>query len=310
MKKNLFIVFAVIAFAALFTACPNPNSGIIENEKPEVVKVAFIDNNSVELSYIEGDINLDADKLAAIDFIFNKDMDQSYMQGWVYWWNIWDDIYRIQWIGSRRIRFYINFRYNQEYQISLNNKAYIENQDPTFVKYFYRDVDGNLLKEKTVYFNTANKTRNSKTFELSLDDFNSLTFSENAYNKSLNIGYINLNSLLGKEKLQEGDIVKVKYNLWSYNDLPEIKGQLADTSNRANGWTLLASEQNTYIKSLKATPKPKEGEDVVPNYCSGEVTYHVTTNQIDPGLVIQLYYEKVEGTDPITLLFKSTYLGY
>lgn len=312
MKKNLFIVCAVIAVAALFTACPGPNSpnGSVY---PKVEKVIFLDKDLNDTGLTDSDINFDADKIAYIDFVFDTDMDMTYRVGWVYWDDIGQDIKVYDWVNPRRFRFGINFRYNQYYQISLNNKEYCVN-NPDFVYDYFRDKKGNYLEEKTIMFTTKEAPEAAgKTFEISLDDFSSLSFVKNEYDdpgKSTNVGYVNISYDLGKYKLRKGDKLIINYSIWSYSKLTNIRGHLADRSARVNYWNLLASEEDgkeyVFIPSLEPTPRPEGNEEVVPNYYTGTISFDIIADQIDPPVAIQLYYDRVEGEDPVTISFKQT----
>lgn len=297
MRKNKIILLSLLVAVLFgFASCDFNASDLPE------ASVSIIENGATDV---------DPAAVSYIDVKFDKSMNTNY-SGFIYYGDIYYDIGNHYWVNSYTYRINLDLRYGVNYKLVINDSDYAtSHSDNNYKSEFFRDTEGNKLKQFAIEFSTIPSTlEHPHTFELDFTKKESLwgysTFTLNFGDNSENTEntqqmLVGLKPLLNHEMIKKGDTVKLKYKLSSAYDISEIRANLIDDSSYMNYWSQLNSDTTKDVVLVK--DYTAAAADAEPNIYEGEISFDIAKDMY-ANFIVQLWadYGPEDELISITLL--------
>lgn len=268
MRKNKIILLSLLVAVLFGFASCNFNASDLPEASIVGIEMGATDVDPAAVSYI--------------DVKFDKSMNTKY-SGFIYYGDIYYDIGNHYWVNSYTYRINLDLRYDVNYKLVINDSDYAtSHSDNTYKSEFFRDTEGNKLKQFAIEFSTIPSTlEHPHTFELDLTNKDvlgystfTLNFADNSENtENTQQMLVGLKPLLNHEMLKKGDKVILKYKLSSAYDISEIRANLIDGSSYMNYWGQLNSDTTKDVVLVK--DYTAAAADADPNIYEGEITFEI-----------------------------------
>ena len=251
-KSKIILLSLLVAVLFGFASCDFNASDLPE------ASVSIIENGATDV---------DPAAVSYIDVKFDKSMNTKY-SGFIYYGDIYYDIQEHFWYNSYTYRIYVDLRYGQNYKLVINDSDYAtSHSDDKYKSEFFRDTEGNKLKQFAIEFSTIPSTlEHPHTFELDLTNKNVLGYSTFTLNFA--------------------DTVKLKYKLSSAYDISEIRANLIDGSSYMNYWGQLNSDTTKDVVLVKDYTAATADAD--PNIYEGEISFDIAKDMY-ANFMVQLW---------------------
>lgn len=269
--KKLIMGITLVSVITVLSSC-----GFFVKEPPRVEKITAVDADGNEIKFTNGDVQA-SPSIRYLYITFDKEMNTQY--GGYVWYNYSGEyIINYGYVNSRTYYFEFSLLHDTSIKVILNDPSYITD-DFNEASAWLRSKDGVYLDEYILEF-TTKKSPNANTAAIYEYDINSKIYKDwlvdlayNEYGKPANLqAGISVKELFMPERLKKGDVLKIKYKIYSDDDLPEIIVNLVDISAQVDYWKLLADEKDIPLTKTKYVASTTDE----PNYYTGEVVFHVT----------------------------------